>query len=202
MLERPTRGGPGEAPLACGLMPGGDALSAMYGYPAKETHVPDSMAKSLDFYEGWERYQDLLIQALSGLTAEQLAYRTAAHLRSIGETCLHIIGARARWLHYVLGFDAPALVELGRWDADDMPARTSQELTEALRSSWAVLRDALAGWTPSDLAVMVPNVDPDPGEPDSFSRQWVIWHLIEHDLHHGGEITQTLGTFGLTGVDI
>jgi len=160
------------------------------------------MANSLDFYQGWERYQDLLIQAISDLTPEQLAYRTAPHLRSVGETCLHIIGARTRWLHYVLGFDDPMLVELGRWDGHDMPARTSQELTGALRSSWTVLRDGLASWTPSELAVTVPNVDPDPGEPEEFTRQWVIWHLIEHDLHHGGEITQTLGTQGLSGLDI
>lgn len=164
--------------------------------------MTDNMANSLAFYQGWEQYQDLLIQDISNLTPEQLTYRTAAHLRSVGETCRHIIGARARWLHYVLGFDDPALVELGRWDGDGMPERTSQELIGALRSSWAALRDALAGWTPSELAVMVPNVDPDPGEPDFFTRQWVIWHLIEHDLHHGGEITQTLGTFGLSGLDI
>ena len=25
------------------------------------------------------------------------------------------------------------------------------------------------------------------------TRQWVIWHLIEHDVHHGGEISLTLG---------
>ncbi len=164
--------------------------------------MTDSMTSSLDFYQGWEQYQELLIQAISDLTAEQLAYRTAPHLRSIGETCLHIIGARARWLHYVLGFDDPVVVELGRWDGENMPERTAQELIEALRSSWAVLRDALASWTPSDLAVIVHDVDPDPGDPDSFTRQWVIWHLIEHDLHHGGEITQTLGTFGLSGADI
>jgi hypothetical protein len=22
-----------------------------------------------------------------------------------------------------------------------------------------------------------------------LSRQWVIWHVIEHDLHHGGELS-------------
>jgi uncharacterized damage-inducible protein DinB len=23
--------------------------------------------------------------------------------------------------------------------------------------------------------------------------QWVIWHVLEHDMHHGGELAQTLG---------
>ncbi len=26
------------------------------------------------------------------------------------------------------------------------------------------------------------------GEDQTYTRQWVIWHLIEHDLHHGGEL--------------
>jgi len=30
-----------------------------------------------------------------------------------------------------------------------------------------------------------------------FSRAWVIYHLVEHDLHHGGEVSLTLGMHGL-----
>jgi uncharacterized damage-inducible protein DinB len=29
----------------------------------------------------------------------------------------------------------------------------------------------------------------------------VVWHLIEHDLHHGGEISQILGTNGIPSLD-
>ncbi len=36
-----------------------------------------------------------------------------------------------------------------------------------------------------------------PEEPARITRPWVIWHLIEHDLHHGGEVSLTLGTHGL-----
>ena len=36
----------------------------------------------------------------------------------------------------------------------------------------------------------------------TFTRRWVVWHLVEHDLHHGGEISQTLGTHGLPGLDL
>lgn len=160
------------------------------------------MANGRDFYQGWERYQDLLIQAISDLTPEQLAYRTAAHLRSVGENCRHIIGARARWCYEDLKLGDDAFAALGRWDDDDMPERSAQELAEGLRASWAVLWDALGVWTVSDLAYPIPNPDPDPGMPLGYTRQWVIWHLIEHDLHHGGEISQAIGTQGLSGMDI
>jgi hypothetical protein len=30
----------------------------------------------------------------------------------------------------------------------------------------------------------------------------VIWHLIEHDLHHGGELSFSLGMHNLAAPDI
>jgi uncharacterized damage-inducible protein DinB len=29
-----------------------------------------------------------------------------------------------------------------------------------------------------------------------------VWHVAEHDLHHGGEISLTLGVHGLAGLDM
>lgn len=162
----------------------------------------DSMS-ALDLYPGWEAHQNLLIQAIGGLTSEQLTLRTLPRLRSVGETCLHIIGARARWSRFELGLGDPALASLAEWDDEGAPTRTAAELVAGLQGSWAALHDALlADWTPQDLAQTVPNTSPSPGEPDVFTRAWIIWHLIEHDLHHGGEITEILGTFGLPGLDI
>ncbi|HVB25083.1 MAG TPA: DinB family protein, partial [Ktedonobacteraceae bacterium] len=40
------------------------------------------------------------------------------------------------------------------------------------------------------------------GEEETFTRQWVIWHLIEHDVHHGGEISFILGMHGLAAIDL
>jgi uncharacterized damage-inducible protein DinB len=153
-------------------------------------------------YQGWENYQELLIKALAPLTSEQLAYRPAPHLRSIGENVRHIIGARARWCHQVLELGDEAFAALGRWDRRDAPERSAAELVSGLRDSWQVLSDALRGWTPADLDYTIPNTDREPGEPEMFTRQWVIWHLIEHDLHHGGEISQLLGIHGLAAPDL
>jgi len=102
----------------------------------------------------------------------------------------------------VLALGDEALADLGRWDRRDMPERSAAELVSGLRESWIVLRGALQGWTPADLAYATPNTDREPGEPEEFTRRWVIWHLIEHDLHHGGEISQTLGMHGLAAPDL
>ncbi len=160
------------------------------------------MTSSRDVYRGWETYHRHLIHAISPLTSEQLSYRTVGSLRSIGEICRHIIGAQARWCEQALGLDGDTLSALGQWDARDAPERSARELAEGLQTSGAVLWDALGSWTVADLAHTIPNPDREPGEPEIFTRQWVIWHLIEHDLHHGGEVSLILGSHGLSGLDI
>jgi uncharacterized damage-inducible protein DinB len=164
--------------------------------------MTDETRRAMAFYQGWENYQDLLIKAITPLTPEQLAYRPAPQLRSVGENARHIIGARVRWCHMALGLGDEAFAALGRWDRRDMPTRSAAELVSGLRDSWKVLGAALEGWTPADLDYAIPNTDREPGEPEVYTRQWIIWHLIEHDLHHGGEISQLLGMHNLTGLDL
>jgi uncharacterized damage-inducible protein DinB len=30
----------------------------------------------------------------------------------------------------------------------------------------------------------------------------VLWHVLEHDLHHGGELSLALGMHGLPALDV
>lgn len=152
-------------------------------------------------YQGWETYQELLIKALEPLSADQLSLRTAPHLRSIGENAAHIVGTRAGWLHYVLERGDEHLATLANWGQKDQPARSAAELLNGIHATWQVIQDALSHWTDTDLAELVHDTDEN-GEDQTYTRQWVIWHLIEHDLHHGGEISFALGTHGLAGIAI
>jgi hypothetical protein len=38
--------------------------------------------------------------------------------------------------------------------------------------------------------------------PPARSRQRIIWGVLEHDIHHGSEISTTLGVHGLPVVDL
>jgi uncharacterized damage-inducible protein DinB len=152
------------------------------------------------FYEGWHQYQTLLAGALAPLAAEQLAIRPAPAMRSLGEIVTHMIGARARWFHSALGEGDEAFASLGAWDRRGMPARSAAELVTALDATWQVMHEAIARWTAEEWAERYEN---DPGdEPATFTRRWVVWHLIEHDLHHGGEVSLLLGQHGLAAPDL
>ena len=64
-----------------------------------------------------------------------------------------------------------------------------------------MIQDALQRWTIADLDEIFHETDEN-GEEETFTRQWVIWHLIEHDVHHGGEISFILGMHGLAAIDL
>ena len=151
-------------------------------------------------YEGWHTYQQAISQALEPLSAEQLALRPAPHLRSVGEIAAHIIGARARWFYQLMGEGGDEFAALARWDRRGAPARSAAELVQGLQQTWAGMHQAIARWTPEQWQETWPGEDD--GDPEIITRPWVIWHLIEHDIHHGGEISITLGAHGVPALPL
>jgi uncharacterized damage-inducible protein DinB len=152
-------------------------------------------------YAGWHTYQTQLITALTLLVSDQLALRAAPTLRSIEDIARHMIGARARWFYKLMGEGGEEFADLSTWDRQGMPSRSAAELVHGLETTWQGMQDAIAHWTPTDWQQTYPGDDND-SEPATITRQWVIWHLIEHDLHHGGEISLTLGMHGVPAPDL
>lgn len=149
-------------------------------------------------YAGWHKYQSKLIAALAPLTDVQVGLRVEPGLRSIEEIVTHMIGARARWLY--INEDAAEFAEFANWDRSDMRLRSAKELVEGLETTWRLMQAAIKRWTPEEWAQEIPSDDPD--DPSIITRPWILWHLIEHDLHHGGEVSLTLGRHGYAAPDI
>lgn len=151
-------------------------------------------------YKGWDAYQQQLVNAITPLSPDQLTLRAAPNLRSIGMIATHLVAVRARWFHNLMGEGSAELARIGTWDRSGQPVRSADELVSGLETTWQMIQDALARWTTADLEYIFQ--DTHQGEEYKLSRQWVIWHVIEHDLHHGGELSYSLGMYGLAAVDI
>jgi uncharacterized damage-inducible protein DinB len=152
------------------------------------------------FLKEWSIYQSNLVAALAPLSTAQLALGAAPQLRNIGVLAAHIIAARVWWFHYILGEGGPELAPMVQWDDDGAPPRSADELVRGLGATWEIMQEAIGRWTPADLAEVVRREVR--GKERAYTRRWVIWHVIEHDLHHGGEISLTLGMHGLAAPDI
>jgi uncharacterized damage-inducible protein DinB len=154
---------------------------------------------SWNFYKGWDVYQGHLVRAIEPLTAEQLELKIAPHLRSIGQLARHIVRTRAGWLYTMMGEGGPDIAAIAQWEYEgDVPS--TAELVRGLEVTFRAWQECLQRWTPQDLEYIFRGERG--GKPYELSRQWVIWHVIEHDLHHGGELFFSLGAHNLAVPDL
>ena len=121
------------------------------------------------------------------------------------------------------------LWDLGVCEADVDPCHPAAELVAGLEQTWQLIEQTLARLTPADLGQVFPPLDEaervrhaqlvEPalqpfaqmwverarlgGEVrPAVSRQWIIWSVLQHDLHHGSEISTILGVHGLPVVEL
>jgi uncharacterized damage-inducible protein DinB len=153
---------------------------------------PNTLAR---FYAGWDLHQQRLTRAIAPLAPGQLRLQAGPGLLSVGVLAAHIIGARAFWFHSIMG-EGPA--EIAAWlglDDEDDSARPVEKLVAGLAATWAMIEAVLARCTPANLDELFQRVDP--GRVRTYTRQMLIWRVMEHDIHHSGEISLTLGLHGL-----
>lgn len=161
----------------------------------------------ITFYKGWETYQCGLVEVIAPLSSEQLALPAASHQWTIGMLAQHIVANRVWWFQVWMGEGSPDLAPIAHWDPADeveQPALEAAELVAGLEATWGMIAEALARWTYADLEhVFSPPASLREEERENFSsftRQWIIWHVLEHEIHHGGELSLALGGHGLVGI--
>jgi uncharacterized damage-inducible protein DinB len=118
---------------------------------------------------------------------------------------------------------------LGVCEADVDPRHPAAELVAGLEQTWRLIEETLARLTPADLeqtfpplteaervrhaSLVEPTLQPYAqmwvererlagGVRPARSRQWIIWGVLEHDIHHGSEISTILGVHGLPVVEL
>jgi len=147
-------------------------------------------------FEGWEGYNTSIVHAIQPLTQEQLTWRPAIHLRSVGELASHLAIGRIEWFARL---SAPRSMEL-RLKADELGSESAiasnkDEILHWLEDSWQMISQTMAQWNVQDLSQSI--LQPYWGKVYRVTYQWVIWRILTHDVHHGGELAFTLGLQGL-----
>lgn len=152
-------------------------------------------------YDGWNEYQNTLIKAITPLTADQFALRLTPELLSVGEIAAHIVQSRAAWFYFVMGDGGEEFKTIGRWKVRGEISGNKDEIIKGLQVTWTRMQEIINNWTEDDWDMTWPDEEDD-STPDVLTRPWIIWHLIEHDLHHGGEISIILGANDLGGLTL
>jgi uncharacterized damage-inducible protein DinB len=157
-------------------------------------------------YQGWESFQRDLVKVVAPLSREQLALPVASTHWPIGMLVQHIINDRLWWFHLWMNEASPETASFMHWEEEETgeSVHSASELVAGLEATWSMMERALARWTVADLGhVFEP--------PDSLTereraifgpstRQEIIFHVLRHDIHHGGELAVGLGQYHLPSI--
>lgn len=130
---------------------------------------------------------------IAGLTPEQLSWTPHARVESIGTQLLHIAGVERSWIgediekrpmgeEWAVAFPLRANV--------NVPQVQGEPLTyfvERLDSVREETRAALGRLTDADLLREIQGLDA-PADAERFTIDWILYHLVEHEAHHRGQI--------------
>jgi uncharacterized damage-inducible protein DinB len=150
------------------------------------------MMNAADEFRHWETIRQYLLQALDMLSDEQLGFVAGEGLWSLGKVACHIAEAEDGWFRYAV------LRELSEWpefDVNDYPG--VEEIKGLLTIVHARTVDYLAAVDVEDLNQVVST----PWGQDCSLRE-IVWHVVEHEAHHRGEIFLMLGLLGLRAPEI
>ncbi|MGO8947432.1 MAG: DinB family protein [Ktedonobacterales bacterium] len=149
-------------------------------------------------HKHWENYQQRLIATITPLSPEQLALPVASHHWPIGELLEHMIGARFWWFREWMGEGDSDLVHWAdHWGDDEQDIREAASLVTAFEKTWRMISPVLSRWTAADLERLFPPPASVAEKESAHTREWIVWHVLEHEIHHGGELSLALGGYGL-----
>ena len=159
------------------------------------------------FYKpGWENYQHAFVHTIAPLSSVQLSLPVAPQYVSIGGLLIHMLGARYNWFSNWMGEEGTAMAQWRQLAELDEPK--TADLVAMFELSWHVIASALDRWTSADLEQLISPPASHQAwlrrkgileEEPPHSRLWIIWHVMEHEIHHGGELSLALGTHGVEG---
>jgi uncharacterized damage-inducible protein DinB len=130
----------------------------------------------------------------------------------MGEIAAHISMGRINWF---LRMKAPGSEELALtiepWNFDPHGNRYIREadmkidrdagaLKEWLNITWDMIDRTLQNWTVDDLSMSYRHVWL--GDIYEISRQWTLWRVMAHDIHHGGQIARILAERGIEAFEL
>ena len=141
----------------------------------------------------WKLVRRDLLWTMDQFHEGDLTYRPFEESWTVGEILLHIANSEQGWFQYAV------TGELEEWPAefsvDDHP--TLERMKELLTEVHDWTEDFITDLDIDDYQRMI---EVPWGE--KISLGWILWHVLEHEIHHRGELSLILGLLGREGLDV
>jgi uncharacterized damage-inducible protein DinB len=145
-----------------------------------------------ELFSHWDQVHKDTLSIIDRFSEAELAHLPYESGWSVGQIALHIADAEDGWIGYIATKEYPA------WPPDhrleDYPTK------EAIKTRLSQTHDKTMAYLGTlsldDLGSVFDS------EWGKFSLRFIIWHVIEHEIHHRGELSLILGTLGREGLDV
>jgi uncharacterized damage-inducible protein DinB len=145
-----------------------------------------------ELFSHWKTVRQGLYEAMDLLTDEQLASVPREGLWSLGTVACHIANAEDGWFRYI------AAGELDDWPPMEVERYpTIASIKALLEETHAYTLAFLQRLDVEDLERKVTTF-----WGAEVTLRWIIWHVLEHETHHRGEIYLMLGLMGMEAPDV
>jgi uncharacterized damage-inducible protein DinB len=146
-----------------------------------------------ELFAHWKDIRSGLIATVESFKDSELTHVPFPGSRPVGGIMLHIADAEDGWLRYIV------TQELEKWPDHYLLANypTKKEILQILEEVHAHTLAHLERIKEKDLHKAIKT----PWEAD-LSLYWIFWHVIEHEIHHRGELSLILGLLGREGLDV
>jgi uncharacterized damage-inducible protein DinB len=139
----------------------------------------------------WEQVRAGLLSALDLLNDAQLDFTPRAGLWSLRETVMHIAGTEEGWLRCYTA---------NRWHENQFEA-SNYPTVASLKVLLADVHAVTAAQFAQDPDALFGQVCQLPWGRET-TMDWAVWHVLEHEIHHRGEVYLMLGLMGMDAPDV
>jgi len=140
----------------------------------------------------WKLVRADLYTIIDMFSQDELSFTPFEGSWSVGKIMLHIADCENYWLH---GLDRGEIEPGTYYDLADHPTTTT--IKKSLEKTWKKTAAFLENLDENDLDQVYTTP-----HNESFSLRWIIWHVLEHEIHHRGELSLVLGLLGRGGLDV
>ena len=144
-------------------------------------------------FSHWKQVRADLLSTIDKFNDADLTYAPFDTSWSVGQIVLHIAEAEEGWFRYAVTRDLEKWPE--QYSLKNYP--TKEAIKSALGAVHTLTEQYLESLNDVDTAqlILVPW-----GE--SIPLLWIVWHIVEHEIHHRGELSLILGLLGREGLDV
>jgi uncharacterized damage-inducible protein DinB len=152
----------------------------------------EKMMKLNEFFSHWNRIHADTLDVLDKFNEDDLTHVAYEGGMPVGRIALHIADAEEGWFR--LGVTG----ERESWPSDFVLEKypTKEAIKTLLIEVHAKTMAYLETLTIDDLDS---SIEAPWGK---FPLRFIIWHVIEHEIHHRGELSLILGTLDREGLDV